>query len=82
MSPDHPQWSEFLNALAGPEFCDFQQNGWNCLGTHRAAKRLLERFDVDVQGSLAYFEEHGGFCDCEILFNLGMPTLEERLSSL
>jgi hypothetical protein len=73
MSPDHLQWSEFLDALAGPEFCDFHSNGWNCRGDHRSAKRLLERFDVDVEGSLAYFEEHGGFCDCEILFNVGVP---------
>jgi hypothetical protein len=71
MSPDHPRWCEFLNALAGPEFCDFHNNQWDCLGTHLYAKRLLERFKVDVEGSLAYFEEHGGFCDCEILFNLG-----------
>jgi len=74
MSPAHPQWSEFLNALAGPEFCNFHNNGWNCHGDHRYAKQLLERFDVDVEGSLAYFEENGGYCDCEIVFNVGGPS--------
>ena len=26
--------------------------------------------DIDVEASLAYFEQHGGHCDCEILMNV------------
>jgi hypothetical protein len=26
--------------------------------------------EEDVQGSLRYFEEYGGHCDCEILLNV------------
>jgi hypothetical protein len=25
---------------------------------------------VDIDGSIAFFQEHGGWCDCEILFNV------------
>jgi uridine phosphorylase len=31
---------------------------------------LLLDYDVDVAASLAYFEEHGGYCDCEVVFNV------------
>jgi hypothetical protein len=25
---------------------------------------------INVEVSLAYFEDHGGYCDCEILLNV------------
>jgi hypothetical protein len=25
---------------------------------------------VDIEGSLAFFESHSGYCDCEIAFNV------------
>jgi hypothetical protein len=71
MRPDHPRWLEFCEMLAGPTGCNFRKEGmaWNCGGDHRFARRLLPQFGVDVEKSIAYFEENGGYCDCEILFN-------------
>ena len=28
---------------------------------------------VNIEASLAYFEDHGGYCDCEILLNVHEP---------
>jgi hypothetical protein len=34
--------------------------------------------DVDVDKSIAYFREHGGYCDCEILFNVERSAQRQR----
>lgn len=79
MTPLHPRWEEFCERLEGPEGCNFQGEGpaltWSCGGgtdkTH--ARRILIAMglsDEDVEWSLGYFEIRGGFCDCEILFNV------------
>jgi hypothetical protein len=31
---------------------------------------MSEMGGVDIPASLEYFEEHGGYCDCEILLNV------------
>ena len=82
MTEDHPQWEEFLDHLCGPEGCNFHEGSdgrlmWTCGGggiaQHKpiAASRILAKYfpDVDLQSTITYFEENGGFCDCEILFN-------------
>jgi hypothetical protein len=48
---------------------DFRFN-WH--SDHRFSRELLdlEYYGVDVEASLAYFRHHGGFCDCEVLFNV------------
>ena len=77
MTPEHPRWEEFCNRLAGPEGCDFQKKPdgnttWKCAGgTDKTfATKILKAMHVDMAASLAYFDEHGGHCDCEILFNV------------
>ncbi len=82
MTPQHPRWSEFADRLYGPEGCNFveepEHDGhptftWQCgSGTDKTfAETILRTIDgVDVEGSLQYFEAHGGYCDCEILFNV------------
>ena len=75
MTPEHVDWKKFCDALASPEFCNFTEDGrWLCAGgTDKTfAVKLLERDypDVDIEETLSYFENHGGFCDCEILFNV------------
>ncbi len=76
MTPAHPQWQEFVGRLAGPEGCNFRQERgqfvFDCDGepSRPKASALLWDYDVDVEASLAYFEEHGGFCDCEVVFNV------------
>lgn len=74
MTPEHESWDEFCERLGGPEGCDFQEKGWKCKGgTDKTfATAILKKYypDVDVPATLAYFEDNGGYCDCEILFNV------------
>lgn len=77
MTPTHPQWEEFTERLSGPEGCDFQEgpdgHTWKCKGgTDKTfARTILKTMqNIDVEASLLYFEAHGGYCDCEVLFNV------------
>lgn len=77
MTPKHPQWEDFCKRLEGPEGCNFMKNSegktiWKCGGGGEDSKAaaILAKMGFDVQDSLAFFREHGGFCDCEILFNV------------
>ena len=77
MGPSHPKWAEFLADLGGPKGCDFRKDAsgrstWKCDGTVKRpiCRRTLKRYDVDVAGSLKLFVRHGGYCDCEVVFNV------------
>lgn len=81
MTRENPRWEEFVKRLYGPEGCNFRRDPdgviRNDCGLEREsgvdrplARRILEDMDCDVDGSLAYFVEHGGYCDCEILYNV------------
>jgi len=83
MTPEHPRWSEFYERLSGPEGCDFEEaenvltTTWRCGGGYDktyATAILTAMGGIDVPASLAYFEQHGGHCDCEILFNVAPPS--------
>jgi len=79
MTPEHPRWEEFCERLAGPEGCNFKKGStpetttWNCAGgtAKPCATKILKAMNMDVAASLTYFDENGGHCDCEILFNVG-----------
>jgi len=43
---------------------------WNCEHTLNIASRLLRKMGFDVESSLTYFRSRGGYCDCEVLFNV------------
>lgn len=51
-------------------------NGHGRGAPFESARAVLLNMDVDVAASLAFFEEHGGYCDCEILLNV--PEDEEE----
>jgi hypothetical protein len=71
--PRHPRWSEFLERLAGPEACNFQTDRWTCFGDVRFTKRILRDMGLDepsIELSTAYFRDHGGYCDCEVILNV------------
>lgn len=77
MTPEHERWDEFAERLAGPEGCNAKNAGgvgtWDCTGhTDRphATAILTEMGNIDVNASLVYFKEHGGYCDCKILLNV------------
>jgi len=82
MTPQHARWDEFCERLEGPERCNFRKvNGesrWTCKGgtDKTLATKILKTMgftDPLIESSLDYFEEHGGMCDCEILFNVDRP---------
>ena len=35
--------------------------------------------DVDIPRSLAWFESQGGYCDCEIVMNIGEMTADDNV---
>jgi hypothetical protein len=87
MSPSHPQWDEFLGKLDGPQGCNFhlavpddqKSLRWTCFsGKERPlSRRILAEMGLtpmEIEASLSYFSEHGGCCDCEILFNVGSAS--------
>ncbi len=95
MTKDHPRWEEFLDRLVGPEGCNFREDAdgkvvQDCCGVYQPlAIRILKKMGgIDIPASIEYFEENGGFCDCEILFNVapeyleGEPNEEEDLLAL
>ena len=78
MTTDHLRWREFMDRLEGPEGCNFRvvegKTVWNCAtqGTdvHKHSRAILESMGCDVEASLDYFRGHGGYCDCEVIFNV------------
>lgn len=74
MNKNHPQWITFIEKLEAA--CDFRatENNdftWNCNHDHEFSRKILTSFEnIDIERSIKFFEESGGFCDCEILFNV------------
>lgn len=81
MTLDNPRFGEFLERLGGPDYCNFRNDPligmtWDCEGgkDKTFAERLLRDMglsDDEIRSSFAYFEARGGFCDCEIVLNVG-----------
>lgn len=75
MTPKHPRWREFRDRLEGPEGCAFRKDAsdktvWRCDHTHKLATKILRAMGCDVPTSLSSFRERGGYCDCEVIFNV------------
>lgn len=75
ITPGHPRWEEFLDRLTGPQGLGVRAGGWHCAGgedkTH-SRRILLEmgQSPAAVEANLAFFERHGGYCDCEVWMNV------------
>ena len=75
MTKEHPLWEQFFERLEGPEGCNFTEDKkenieWKCKNDHAFTRKILTKMgNIDVENSLLYFSNHGGHCDCEILFN-------------
>jgi hypothetical protein len=78
MSSEHALWKHFLDCVA--DGCNLDVTGgkltWTCDSSESfsVARRTLADmgFSPDqVERSLESFREHGGFCDCEIVLNVG-----------
>lgn len=81
MTIDHPLWEEFMDRLYEDEGCKFQQTEtsltWTCDSTTAfpVTRRILADmgFTPDyIEQSLAYFQSHNGYCDCEIVLNVDL----------
>ncbi len=83
MCPQHPRWDEFADKLGGKDGCDFTDDGkWKCGGgkDKTFSTTILHSMGFDdgfIARSMSYFELHGGFCDCEILFNIDATHREK-----
>lgn len=86
MNPDtltskHPKALEFKEALTGEKGCNFRKNEegkiiWDCAG-HEVPERhalstalLTEMGGFDIAATLKHFDTRGGYCDCEVIFNV------------
>jgi hypothetical protein len=85
MCPEHSQWNDFIDRLAGPEGCNFQRAvpddlnslTWTCDPNedYPLSRRILADIGLssaEIEASLSYFVEHGGCCDCEVVLNVGL----------
>jgi hypothetical protein len=76
LTPNSPRWDEFADALFEATLVPGKPDSWVCDGDRgehvfRYAKAVMtDMGDVDIERSLAFFREHGGYCDCEILLNV------------
>ena len=75
ITPGHPRWDEFLDRLTGPRALDVRGGGWHCAGGEdkRQSRRILLVMGLSpaaVAANLAFFERHGGYCDCEVWMNV------------
>jgi Protein of unknown function (DUF2695) len=67
--PDNPRWGEFTEALY--KSLGYEKLPGSCINDlSHATKVLTEMGNVDIEGTLEYCRDNGGFCDCEILFNV------------
>lgn len=89
MTPDNPRWKEFAERLEGTEGCNFREKEegnpdsitWDCNGTMERplARAILEKMgDIDIEATMEFFEENGGRCNCEILFNVDPDDEEDE----
>ena len=81
MTPANKRWEEFTERLVGEEGCDFKDGDnsnpalptWKCSSKRERplSTAILEKMgNIDIVETMKYFDEHGGYCDCEILFNV------------
>ena len=63
MTPEHPRWNEFCDQL------EKLLGRWGCSGDG-LSRRLLIEMGCNVEASLAFFRDNGGYCDCEVLLNV------------
>jgi hypothetical protein len=74
LTPKSNRWERFIDALDHAvqiNGCDGDGNIGNYLDVYRQAKRIMaDMGNVDIPASLVFFQNNGGYCDCEILFNV------------
>jgi hypothetical protein len=81
--PHSRQWKKFINLLSGPDGCNFREKTkgkadyvWNCNNSAQRpfTRKILKQMGyapAAIKETLAYCDNHGGHCDCEVVFNCG-----------
>ena len=77
---NNKDFKKFCEILEGKEGCNFREKvkddpksiTWKCWGNHKLAKKILKKYfpKEDVNKFLEHCKNNGGYCDCEILFNV------------
>jgi hypothetical protein len=63
LTPNHARWGEFVEQMMNSKS--------SCDNTFKLTGAILyEMHDIDVQGTLEYFESNGCYCDCEVILNI------------
>lgn len=73
----HDQFAQLYKYLAGPMGCNFEDapeepDGitWDCDETLTLTREWLEHHHLDVEANVAALQACGGWCDCEVVFNV------------
>lgn len=66
MTPTNPSWPAFIGQLEA----QIEEDGKGCVPHHWRSRILLKKFGCDAKASIAYFKQHGGHCDCEVVVNV------------
>lgn len=76
LTPGSKDWSRFCRILSGKKYCNFRHEKndtlWDCDNTLDKSIAILEKHFgyYDVKSTIEGFKKRGGYCDCEVLFNV------------
>ena len=68
MDSGHPEWYEFAGLLIQANKDHGCDNGIQRPHTTELLETCFP--DVNIPATLAYFEQMGGYCDCEVVLNV------------
>lgn len=69
MMRNHKEWKKFITRLTTA----VNKNGCKAGNDKSLATNILKKMgNIDIPNTLQYFEDEGGYCDCEILFNVDL----------
>ena len=72
LTPASDRWAEFMFKLNRALSVDVEDSRSSCCEhNHQHAKEIMEEMGgIDIPKSIAFFQDNGGYCDCEICFNV------------
>lgn len=75
VNQDHPYWHSVYARLF-PLY-----NKKKCNGNYEIVESILMSLpNVDINGTIEFYKENGGYCDCEVFYNVYQDVLEPELS--
>lgn len=66
LTPKNIAWSDFIEKL------DFALAHKPCTHSYEITTNILRAYftQIDIAKTIKYFEENGGYCDCEVRWNI------------